>query len=145
MLIGALSTSLLQYHLTRLFPHLKFSKYAYCCTFDNIAKKVNTSGADCDMNQLKRIERMFLELGVENDEISDTIKLIQELGTSTSHPTAMIDVEGNQYTGTPNYEEIQQIIEHVDLSNEFKDAATVLLNILRQIVPSGTTLLYSKP
>jgi hypothetical protein len=95
------------------------------------------------MNQLKRIERMFLELGVENDEISDTIKLIQELGTSTSHPTAMIDVEGNQYT--PNYEEIQQIIEHVDLSDEFKDATTVLLNILRQIVPSGTTLLYSKP
>jgi hypothetical protein len=70
-------------------------------------------------------------------------KLIQELGTSTSHPTAMIDVEGNQYT--PNYEEIQQIIEHVDLSDEFKDATTVLLNILRQIVPSGTTLLYSKP
>jgi putative heme iron utilization protein len=34
--IRALSTSL-QYHLTRLFPTLKFSKYAYSCTFDNIA------------------------------------------------------------------------------------------------------------
>jgi hypothetical protein len=50
MLIRALSTSL-QYHLKRrLFPTLKFTKYAYSCTFDNLAQKVNTSGADCDMN-----------------------------------------------------------------------------------------------
>jgi len=141
MLVRALSTSL-QHHLTVQFPGLFTTKYTFSCTFDDIVAKVTKSGDAIHQQTLKKIEQLFIDEGVELEDIAPMIKQIRELGTSTSHPRTMVSVTGEEYV--PSSAQLEEMISVVSLEESLKKDAKVLLNVLRKVVQSDAELFYSK-
>lgn len=88
--------------------------------------------------RLRNITKLFLDQGVDENDISFLIKTIRELGTENSLPTTMKDKDGNDFFPT-----LQEAIDFVSLSPRVKEDATVVLNVLKALVPKGSNLLYS--
>jgi hypothetical protein len=77
---------------------------------------------------LKKIEQLFIDEGVELEDIAPMIKQIRELGTSNSH---MVSVTGEEYV--PSSVQLEEMISVVSLEESLKKDAKVLLNVLRKV------------
>ena len=139
MLIRSLATSF-QYALTQKFPGLFTTLFPYACTFNDISKKVSKQSNDTFNTTLQAVTNIFISRGTDAEDINPLIKIIRELGTSSSHVTKLIDENGNQRK--PSAQELLEIIDRSPLRPEIRGAARTLLVALEFVVPPGEDLLY---
>jgi dynactin complex subunit len=138
MLIRSMATAA-QFQMTQKFPSGTFkTKYPYTCTFDNIKKKVEGKQDKI----LSDIVNLFQPHGIDEEDISECVKILRELGTSNSHPTEMIDAEGNVLF--PNALQLRQYIEEVSFPNDdAKEAAIAVCDVLGKLHEGQTTPILS--
>lgn len=138
MLVRALATSF-QFSLTKLFPGLFTSRYAFSCTFDDVQAKVEKKKNPIFDQELTAVVKLFQEKGVEKEDVPLLIKTIRELGTEHSHVTTVKDGEIERKATAAD---IELAITNADIDATIKSDAKILLSVLEMIVPAGHDLLY---
>jgi len=128
MVLRALSTAL-QSAMVRKFPEGTFSKkYPWTVTYDIIVEKA-AKLKDNEINKILRcIVESFNKCDILEVDIGTTLKAFRELGTSTSHPTTVLNGEGVEIV--PTFDDLLYVVEHIPLSYmdgvERKDARSIL-------------------
>ena len=138
-LVCALATAV-QFAITQKFPELKFSKFPFSCTINDIKGKIDKAKKPELSERFQGIIALFVKHGIGEEDIADTIRIIREIGTLSSHPTTMINEDGVEFI--PSAEQLREYIVSLsesDLDSDRKVDASALLSVLVELYPDGTT------
>ena len=84
------------------------TKFRYSCTFDNTKARVLKTGDVNHEDKLKEVVAMFEASGIDETDISEQLKVIREIGTTTRYPATTM----TEYVPTP-----EQLLELVGDTN----------------------------